>query len=75
MSIFKILLFVAGTVVFTSCASMISGVSLSSLLSGKSVRLCPEERKAIIDEAVDRAVETIKKDQEKNRFRRYFDGF
>lgn len=45
------------------CTSMISGVSLTSLLSGKSIRLCPDERKAIIDEAVIKAVESIKQDQ------------
>lgn len=59
----------------TSCASMVSGLSFGSILSRKSVTLCPEERQAIIEEAVKEAVDTIKKDQQKSYQFKYFNGF
>ena len=55
-------------VFLSSCASMISGISLSSFLSGKTLNVCPSERQAIIEEATECALEAIREELQKENY-------
>lgn len=52
----------------TSCASMISGMSLSSLLSGRTLNVCPTERQAIVDEATENALVQLRAELQKEKY-------